>query len=262
MKFQKTYSFDVSQARTDIFFNLTRWNWENNNDNSSLAMMLGFYALNITTIQGLGFPLQDYIVQDYNFFPPEGLEAKYSPFDPSAFLLSGMNLTASNGANTPGGFFSLKSNETMLSPPVYEQKLNYVLPSGSSSKMPLVRLQFEGGNTTLPGYFSFPGFALGLDSNGAVKDTLNVTASYVSTGNYLRLFLAYPYFSTDQLRSFFSVGVDDSYLPAPPSPEGVYLVLPSISGTEALIIGGLGILSIVVAVYATRIVHREDIETK
>ncbi len=43
LKFYK-YSYGISQARTDVFLNMTRWKWTPNATNSNLALMLGFYA--------------------------------------------------------------------------------------------------------------------------------------------------------------------------------------------------------------------------
>ncbi len=256
-KFYK-YSYAASQSRTDVFFNMTRWKWTANTTTSNLALMFGFYALNMTVIQKLGIKLGDYIVPDYNFISPEDLKARYAPFDPTAFLLTGMNLTASNGATTSGGLYDLTRNETTTFPPTYEHPLRYTLPNPTSTtNMPFIKLQFASGNTTLPGYFSFPGYAFGLDSSGSKKDTFNVAASYISTGNFARIFLSYPYFSTDQLRHFFNFGVDDNYLPAPPTPSGVYIVLPSLPYQQALIIAGIGVVSIVAAVYATRTARKE-----
>lgn len=257
------YNYAVGQSRTDVFFNMTQWKWTTNTTISNLALMFGFYALNVTVIQKLGIHLEDYVVPDYNFISPEDLKLRYAPLDPTAFPLTGMNLTASNGATTPGGFFSLTKNETAPYPSVYEHQLNYALPSVSStSDLPFIKLQFASGNTTLPGYFSFPGFAIGLDSKGNKKDTLNVTSSYISTGNYARLFLSYPYFSTDQLRHFFSFGVDDRYLPPPSTLAGVYIVLPSLPYQQALLIGGVAVVSIVGAVFATRMARKESLGTK
>ncbi len=254
------YSYTASQARTDLFFNMTRWKWNANSSLNNLALMLGFYALNTTVIQNLGIRLENYIVQDYNFIPPEDLRNRYYPLNPAAFPLTGMELSASSGATTTGGSYSLSQNETTLFPPLFEHRLNYTL--ATSSNMPFVKLQFANGNTTLPGYFTFPGFAVGLDNNGIKQDTLNVTASYISTGNYLRLFLGYPYFGTDMLRHFISFGVDDSYLPPAPTPAGVYIVLPSIATIQALLIGGLAVVSIIVAVFSTRAVRQAGLEMR
>ncbi len=252
------YNYGISQARSDVFFNMTRWKWTANTTTSNLALMFGFYALNMTVIQRLGIKLGDYIVPDYNFISPEDLKPRYAPFDPTAFLLTGMNLTGINGATTSGGLYNLTKNETTTDPTTYEHPLQYTLPNATSTtNMPFIKLQFAAGNTTLPGYFSFPGYAFGLDSSGSKKDTFNVAASYISTGNFARIFLSYPYFRTDRLRHFFSFGVDDSFLPAPPTPSGVYIVLPSLPYQQALIIGGIAVVSIIVAVYATRTARKE-----
>ncbi len=255
LKFYK-YGYGVSQARTDVFLNMTRWNWTLNATNSNLALMFGFYALNMTVIQKLGISLADYVVPDYTFVSPEELKPRYAPFNPSVFLLTGMNLTASSGATTPGGLYDLSTNETTLNPSTYEHPLRYTLPYATGGgNLPLIRLQFDSGNTILPGYFSFPGYAFGL--NSSVSKPLNVTASYISTGNFARIFLSYPFFSTDELRHFFSFGVDNNYLPAPPTPAQVYVLLPSLPYQQALIIAGIAVVSIGVALFATRMARRE-----
>lgn len=256
-------SYSVAQSRADVFFNITQWKWAANSSLNNLALMFGIYALNLTVIQRLGFRLADYIVPDYNFISPEELKARWAPFDPTAFLLTGINLTGTLGATTLGYFASLTRNETGVSPPIYEHRLNYTLPkANSTTTLPFIRLQFASGNTILPGYFSLPGFAVGLDSSGNKKGSLNVTTSYISTGNYVRLFLGYPYFSTDQLRHFFSFGVDDKFLPAEPTPAGVYIVLPTLPLQQALIIGGIAVVSIVIALFSTRTVRRAGLESR
>ncbi len=252
-----SYGYAATQSSTDIFFNMTRWRWSANSTTSNLALMLGFYALNMTVIQKLGINLVDYIVPDYNFISSEDLKARYAPLDPSAFILTGMNLIGGNGTTSAGGHYDLTGNETAIYPPIYEHPLPYTLPNPTSTtNMPFIRLQFTSGNTTLPGYFSFPGYAFGLDSSGG-KTPLNVAASYVSTGNFARIFLSYPFFGTDQLRHFFSFGVDDNYLPASPSPAQVYIVLPSLPYQQALIIAGIAVVSMGVALFATRMARRE-----
>jgi len=68
------------------------------------------------------------------------------------------------------------------------------------------RIRFEKGNATFAGFFKFVPQAIITD--GFTYNTTDVTASYISAGNHMRLFIGYPYFGDCTLEHDPSIGVE------------------------------------------------------
>jgi hypothetical protein len=68
------------------------------------------------------------------------------------------------------------------------------------------RIRFENGDATLAGFFKFVPQAIITD--GQTYNTTNVTASYVSAGAHLRLFIGFPYFGNKTLEYDPSFGLE------------------------------------------------------
>ena len=69
------------------------------------------------------------------------------------------------------------------------------------------RIRFEKGNATFAGFFNFVPKAIVTD--GVTYNTTDVTASYVSAGAHMRLFIGYPYFGNKTLEHDPSLGVEN-----------------------------------------------------
>ena len=71
------------------------------------------------------------------------------------------------------------------------------------------KFRFEKGNTTFAGFFKFVPKALIRDPvNNTIIKTVDVTASYISAGRHMRVFLGYPYFGNNTLEHDPSIGVE------------------------------------------------------
>jgi len=71
------------------------------------------------------------------------------------------------------------------------------------------KLRFEQGNATFAGFFKFVPQALIRDPvNGTVIRTVDVTASYLTAGGHLRLYISYPYFGNYELEHDPSLGLE------------------------------------------------------
>ena len=71
------------------------------------------------------------------------------------------------------------------------------------------KFRFEKGDATFAGFFKFVPKALVRDPvNNTVIDNVDVTASYISAGNHMRVFLSYPYFGNNTLEHDPSLGVE------------------------------------------------------
>jgi hypothetical protein len=99
--------------------------------------------------------------------------------------------------------------------------------SANSDEMPMVnrlrerfRIRFEKGNATFAGFFNFVPQAIVTD--GTTYTTTDVTASYISAGAHMRLFIGYPYFGNNTLEHDPSLGVEAV---SPWLPTGVLMVL-------------------------------------
>jgi hypothetical protein len=86
---------------------------------------------------------------------------------------------------------------------------NYV----GNDEIPLVgrwrerfRIRFESDDATFAGFFKFVPQAIVTD--GVTYNTTNVSASYISGGNYMRLFIGYPYFGNYTLEHDPSIGLE------------------------------------------------------
>jgi len=81
-------------------------------------------------------------------------------------------------------------------------------------------IRLETGNATFAGFFRFVPQAIVTD--GVTYNTTDVTASYVSAGRHLQLFIGYPYFGNNTLIHDPSLGVESV---APWLPTGLLIVL-------------------------------------
>lgn len=68
------------------------------------------------------------------------------------------------------------------------------------------KIRFEKGNATFAGFFKFVPQAIVTD--GTTYNTTDVTASYVSAGAHMRLFIGYPYFGNNTLIHDPSIGFE------------------------------------------------------
>ena len=79
------------------------------------------------------------------------------------------------------------------------------------------RLRFAKGSQTLAGFFDYVDKAVVIDSTTQEKSLVNVTATYIPAGNHMRLFIGYPYFSSNTLEHDPSIGVENIIQWLPPS---------------------------------------------
>ncbi|MBS7632120.1 hypothetical protein KEJ15_00640 [Candidatus Bathyarchaeota archaeon] len=89
------------------------------------------------------------------------------------------------------------------------------------------RIRFEKGNATFAGFFKFVPQAIVTD--GTVYNTTDVTASYISAGAHIRLFIGYPYFGNYTLEHDPSLGLEEV---APWLPMNMLLIM--LGGTIAI----------------------------
>lgn len=68
------------------------------------------------------------------------------------------------------------------------------------------KFRFERGNATLAGFFKYVPQAVVTD--GVTYNTTDVTASYISAGAHMRVFLGYPYFGNNTLEHDPSIGLE------------------------------------------------------
>jgi hypothetical protein len=82
------------------------------------------------------------------------------------------------------------------------------------------KIRLEIGNVTFAGFFKFVPQAIVTD--GVTYNTTDVTASYISAGRHMQLFIGYPYFGNNTLIHDPSLGVESV---APWLPTGLLLIL-------------------------------------
>lgn len=82
------------------------------------------------------------------------------------------------------------------------------------------KIRFEKGNATFGGFFKFVPQAIITD--GVTYNTTDVTASYISAGAHMRLFIGYPYFGNYTLEHDPSLGAESI---SPWLPTNLLLVL-------------------------------------
>ncbi|MFB0567063.1 MAG: hypothetical protein ACETVM_00555 [Candidatus Bathyarchaeia archaeon] len=71
------------------------------------------------------------------------------------------------------------------------------------------KFRFERGDTTFAGFFKFVPKALVRDPvDNTVIDVVDVVASYIEAGRYMRVFLGYPYFGNNTLEHDPSLGIE------------------------------------------------------
>ena len=86
------------------------------------------------------------------------------------------------------------------------------------------KVRFEKGNTTFEGFFKFVPQAIVTD--GITYNTTDVTASYISAGAHMRLFIGYPYFGNYTLEHDPSLGAEGV---SPWLPTNLLLILVGVT---------------------------------
>ncbi|MEM2995216.1 MAG: hypothetical protein QXI91_04285 [Candidatus Bathyarchaeia archaeon] len=71
------------------------------------------------------------------------------------------------------------------------------------------RLRFANESQTLAGFFDFVNTAVVINTTTQEKTIVNVTAAYMPRGNYVKLFIGYPYFGDGVLEHDPSIGVEE-----------------------------------------------------
>lgn len=71
------------------------------------------------------------------------------------------------------------------------------------------RLHFARESQTLAGFFDFVDTAIVTNVTSGESQTVNVTATYISAGGHMRLFIGYPYFGNRSLEHDPSIGVEE-----------------------------------------------------
>ncbi|MEM2281310.1 MAG: hypothetical protein QXZ68_04905 [Candidatus Bathyarchaeia archaeon] len=87
------------------------------------------------------------------------------------------------------------------------------------------RLRFANESQTLAGFFDFVNTAVIINSTTGEASVVNVTASYMTAGNHLRLFIGYPYFGSNTLEHDPSIGVEVAEQVAPLLPKLLWVLV-------------------------------------
>ena len=110
---------------------------------------------------------------------------------------------------------------------VESSKVSVVQNNTGSDEIPLqnrwrerFKIRFETGNATFAGFFKFVPQAIVTD--GVTYNTTDVTASYISAGRHIQLFIGYPYFGDNTLIHDPSLGIESV---APWLPTGLLMIL-------------------------------------
>ena len=100
------------------------------------------------------------------------------------------------------------------------------------------RLRFAKGSQTLAGFFDFVDKASIINATTGGVTSVDVTASYISAGAHMRVFISYPYFGGNTLEHDPSIGVEN--------------VMPWLPNTLLLLLIGATII-VAVAIVAVKI---------
>lgn len=96
---------------------------------------------------------------------------------------------------------------------VQDEKVSVTQNDAGNDEVPMqnrwqerFQVRFEKGDATFAGFFKFVPQAIVTD--GTTYNTTDVTASYISAGAHMRLFIGYPYFGNNTLEHDPSIGVE------------------------------------------------------
>jgi len=131
--------------------------------------------------------------------------------------LASINLTkfeaAGEDAESTGDTGFVEGSSSAANMYVEGEKVSVSQNGTGNDEMPMqnrmrerFRIRFEKSNATLAGFFKFVPQAIVTD--GTTYNTTDVTASYVSAGAHMRLFIGYPYFGNNTLEHDPSLGVE------------------------------------------------------
>jgi len=210
---QYTYTVDAGELKMDLV--VKHWNW------------------NIDKLEPL---LQE--LRDEGILVPEGKAGLALWINLASISLTRL---AENDVVAPGDTNFIEEASTTRNMYVEGQSVSTVQNrTGLEDEQPLqnraterFRFRFEKGNSTFAGFFKFVPQALVRDPvNNTVMDVVDVTASYISAGGHMRVFIGYPYFGNNTLEHDPSIGL---------------LSLPQLI-TPTLIIALVGITAVIAAV--------------
>ncbi|MFB0500836.1 MAG: hypothetical protein ACETVP_00020 [Candidatus Bathyarchaeia archaeon] len=184
-----TYTVDAGELKMDLV--VKHWDW------------------NIDKLEPLLQELRD-----------EGIEVPEGEAGLALWInLASINLTklAEYDAVTAGDTSFTEKSSTTRNMYVEGQSVSVVQNrTGLEDEQPLQRrarerfkFRFERGSATFAGFFKFVPKALVRDPvNNTVIDVVDVTASYISAGGHMRVFLGYPYFGNNTLEHDPSLGIE------------------------------------------------------
>ena len=197
------YNYTVNPGELKMDLVIQNWEWNIDKLNSlfdalhnefditvpklraGLALWVDMASINITDM-----PIAE---QDANLttqvLPESSSDAPSEPVevnsDTSDIIAGGQRIQMQNRVGNPTTPLSLRTH-------LYER----------------FRLRFAKGSQTLAGFFDFVNTAVVINSTTQEKSLVNVTAAYITAGNHMRLYIGYPYFSSNTLEHDPSIGVE------------------------------------------------------
>jgi len=209
------YTVKPGELKMDLVIQNWEWNIDKLNDlfdalhdefditvpqlRAGLALWVDMASINITEI-----PIAE---QDAN------LTTQFLPQSSSAAPLEPVEVTSDTSDIIAGGQRIQVQNKVA----------DITMPLNVKTRLhERFRLRFARGSQTLAGFFDFVNTAVVINSTTEEKSIVNVTAAYMSAGNHMRLFIGYPYFSSNTLEHDPSIGVESV---VPWLPTGLLLIL-------------------------------------
>lgn len=194
------YNYTVKPGELKMDLVIQNWNW---NIDKLNGLFNALHEFNITTPQlraGLALWVDMASINNMSIAEKDaGSPTQVLPQSSSAAPLEPVEVNSDTSDIIAGGQrIQVQNRVTNIATPLNVR----------TNLLERFRLHFAKGSQTLAGFFDFVNTAVVINSTTQEKSLTNVTAAYISAGNYMRLFIGYPYFGSNILEHDPSIGIE------------------------------------------------------
>ncbi len=211
------YNYTVLPGQMKMDLVIRDWNWNLDQMNSFLSAMQNQYNIAIPLHKGglaLWTDMATINIQNLSAAQADANEPETGVPDSSG--LAQVDPLEANSTMT-----DMMANGQRIH--VQNEEQTQTVPLNTDNRLNgSFRLQFATGDKTLAGFFDFVNTAAIINQTTGAVSTVNVAAAYRTSGNYMQVFIGYPYFGANTLEHDPTIGLDTS---AAVVPENLPLIL-------------------------------------
>lgn len=222
------YSYTIGPDQLEMGMTVNNWSWNTNYMSSFFSTMRRDYGVTVPSQNGslaLWCDLSSINMQDLGVALNDANEPLTTVPENSTLAPTGLMEQSSTMTGVIAGGLQIPMQN------MQESTIDALgIPTGAAAPY---RMQFAEGDKPLPGFFDFVNHVAVVNQTTNMAYSEPTTASYRTTGNYMQLFICYPYFGANALQSGPSVGIDTQVQGIPENLPLPYIVIAITIATVA-----------------------------